>query len=169
VTSPGAAGAVFGVSSWTELWAFRYEHDIRLWEELTPIPNRRSMRIVDSYAGFSGDSPILEPMWKRALDGERLDDALPIYANGKLWAYIDTGEEAQRRAWLGAPEAIQAYYAEQAATLRAGTFRRLHLNEWQEGEEAFIEAAQWDTCVDAELRPMLLTEGRASTSGSTRR
>src|SRR5207244_2778144 len=32
----GAAGAIFGVSSWTELWAFRHEGHIRLWEELTP-------------------------------------------------------------------------------------------------------------------------------------
>lgn len=58
----GAAGAIFGVSSWTELWAFRHEDHVRLWEELTPVPNRRSLRLVDSYAGFTGDSPILEPM-----------------------------------------------------------------------------------------------------------
>lgn len=36
----GNAGAVFGISSWTELWAFRFENHVRLWEELTPIPNR---------------------------------------------------------------------------------------------------------------------------------
>jgi hypothetical protein len=51
----GAAGAVFGISSWTELWAFRFEGHVRLWEELTPIPGRRSLRIVDSYAGFASD------------------------------------------------------------------------------------------------------------------
>ena len=73
----GAAGAIFGVSSWTELWAFRYEGHVRLWEELTPIPNRRSLRIVDSYAGFAGDSPILEPIRQRALAGERLAEELP--------------------------------------------------------------------------------------------
>jgi hypothetical protein len=76
----GAAGGIFGISSWTELWAFRYEGHIRLWEELTPIPNRRSLRIVDSYAGFTGDSPILEPMWSRALAGERIHDTLPTTA-----------------------------------------------------------------------------------------
>jgi len=80
----GAAGAIFGISSWTELWAFRFENHVRLWEELTPIPNRRSLRIVDSYAGFTGDSPILEPMWARAIAGELLDDELPIFANGRL-------------------------------------------------------------------------------------
>jgi len=151
----GSAGAVFGISSWTELWAFRYEDHVRLWEELTPIPNRRSLRIVDSYAGFSGDAPILEPMWNRALAGKRLDDELPIYANGKLCAYIDTGPGAQERAWLGDPAEMAAYYAEQAETLRPGTFARLHLNHWQSGEEAFLTAEDWDAITVADLPPLI--------------
>jgi phage terminase large subunit-like protein len=150
----GAAGAIFGVSSWTELWAFRYEGHVRLWEELTPIPDRRSLRIVDSYAGFAGDSPVLEPMWKRALDGERLHDELPIYANGRLWAFVDQGEEAQLRAWRAAPDERVSYYTEQAASLRPGTFARLHLNHWQSGEEAFVTAEEWDACVDSEATPL---------------
>jgi hypothetical protein len=97
----GAAGATFGITSWTEAWAYRYESAVRLWEELTPIPNRRSLRIVDSYAGFTGDAPVLEPLWQRALGGQRLDDELPIYATGRLWAFLDQGEEAQRRACVG--------------------------------------------------------------------
>jgi phage terminase large subunit-like protein len=151
----GAAGAIFDITSWTELWAFRFEGHVRLWEELTPIPNRRSLRIVDSYAGFSGSSPILEPMWARALAGERLDAELPIYANGRLWAFVDSGEGAQRRAWLGDPKGMAAYYAEQAATLRTGTYNRLHLNAWQSGEEAFITAEEWDACVRDDLTPIL--------------
>ena len=156
----GAAGAIFGVSSWTELWAFRYEGHVRLWEELTPIPTRRSLRIVDSYAGFSGDSPILEPMWARALAGERLDDELPVYANGRLWALVDTGEEAQARAWLGDPADMQGYYTEQAATLRPGTFARLHLNQWQSGEEAFLTGEDWDGCIVPSLAPLRPEQAR---------
>jgi phage terminase large subunit-like protein len=149
----GAAGATFGVSSWTELWAFRHEGHVRLWEELTPIPNRRSLRIVDSYAGFAGDAPVLEPLWQRALDGERDDDELPIYIAGRLWALIDTGGDAQARAWLGDPRGMRDYYREQAETLRPGTFARLHLNQWQSGEEAFLTAQDWDGCVDAAETP----------------
>lgn len=149
----GAAGANFGVSSWTELWAYRDEAHQRLWEELTPVPNRRSLRIVDSYAGITADAPVLEPMWKRALAGERLDDELPIFASGRLWAFVDSGEEAQRRAWLGDPADMAAYYAEQRASLRPSTFSRLHLNRWQTGEESFIEARDWDSIVDLSLAP----------------
>jgi phage terminase large subunit-like protein len=156
----GAAGAIFGVSSWTEIWAFRHEGHHRLWEELTPIPNRRSLRIVDSYAGFTGDSPVLEPLWARALAGERIDQELPIFSTGKLWAYIDQGGEAQRRAWLGDPAEMDAYYAEQAATLRPGTFARLHLNMWQSGEETFITAEEWDGCIRADLMPSAPEEAR---------
>lgn len=151
----GAAGAIFGISSWTELWAFRHEGHVRLFEELTPIPGRRSIRIVDSYAGFAGDSPILEPMWARALGGKRIERKLPIYAAGRLWAFIDQGADAQRRAWRGSSHEFVGYYAEQAATLRPGTFARLHLNQWQSGEEAFVTAEQWDACVDPIATPLL--------------
>ncbi len=151
----GAAGARFGITSWTELWAYRWEQHVRLWEELTPVPNRRSLRIVDSYAGFEGDAPVLEPLWKRALEGQRLDADLPIYCNGKLWAFIDQGEDAQVRAWLGDPAGMDAYYAEQRASLRPGTFARLHLNHWQSGEEAFVTAETYDQCVRRDLRPVV--------------
>jgi phage terminase large subunit-like protein len=144
----GAAGAIFGITSWTELWAFRHEGHVRLWEELTPVPNRRSLRIVDSYAGFSGDSAILEAMWTRALAGERLDEELPVYGNGGLWAYIDQGQEAQARGWLGDPAAMISYYSEQRETLRPGTYARLHENVWQSGEESFVTAEEWDAIVD---------------------
>jgi phage terminase large subunit-like protein len=157
----GAAGAIFGVSSWTELWAFRYEEHVRLWEELTPIPNRRSLRIVDSYAGFAGDSPILEPMWSRALGGERLDDELPVFSNGKLWAFIDQGEEAQERAWLGDPADRESYYEEQRATLRPGTFSRLHLNKWQSGSESYVTAEDWDAITSEYTVPHLEPSVRA--------
>lgn len=151
----GAAGAIFAVTSWTELWAFRFEGHVRLWEELTPIPGRRSLRIVDSYAGFTGDAPVLEPLWGRALAGTRLGDELPVYANGKVWAFIDQGVEAQQRAWLTDDGERDGYYVEQAASLRPGTFARLHLNAWQSGEEAFVTAQDWDSCVVAGLTPLL--------------
>ena len=150
----GSAGATFGATAWTELWAYRHESHVRLWEELTPIPTRRGLRIVDSYAGFNGDSPVLEKLWARALAGDRRTGDLPVWTNGRLWAYIDQGEAAQHRGWLGDPGDMEAYYAEQRETLRPGTFNRLHLNQWQSGEEVFINSEEWDVCVSEELRPM---------------
>jgi phage terminase large subunit-like protein len=154
----GAAGARFGITSWTELWAFRHESHIRLYEELTPIPNRRSLRIIDSSAGFSGDAPVLEPIWNRAISGERVSDNLPIFNDGRLWAFIDQGEEAQRRGWLGDPAEMAGYYDEQRRSLRPGTFERLHLNRWASGEEAFVTAPQWDATMVEESPPLEVTE-----------
>ena len=131
-----------------------------MWEELTPIPNRRSLRLVDSYAGFAGDAPVLEPLWARALSGERLDDDLPIYGAGRLWALIDQGEEARARYWLGDPAEMEAYYSEQRASLRPGTYARLHENRWASGEEAFLTAEDWDGCVVAGLAPLLPEHAR---------
>jgi phage terminase large subunit-like protein len=143
----GSAGGRFGITSFTELWAYRHEAHVRLFEELTPNPNRRSLRIVDSYAGFAGDAPVLEPLWQRAVSGERISEDMPIFTDGKLWAFIDQGHSAQERAWLGDdPEEMAEYYAEQARSLRPGTYNRLHLNQWQSAEEAFVTAELWDAC-----------------------
>jgi phage terminase large subunit-like protein len=38
---------------------------------------------------------------------------------------------------------MDVYYQEQRETLRPGTFARLHLNLWQQGEEAFLTAEDW--------------------------
>ena len=97
----GSAGARFGITSWTELWAYRHEAHIRLWEELTPNPNRRSLRIVDSYAGFEGDAPVLRPLWNGPSPASRYPRTRRSSRLAASGRYIDSGEEAQRRAWLG--------------------------------------------------------------------
>ncbi|MEK6273359.1 MAG: hypothetical protein AABM42_12070 [Actinomycetota bacterium] len=48
---------------------------------------------------------------------------------------------------------METYYAEQRASLRPGTYNRLHLNQWQSGQEAFVTAEQWDACVHPAARP----------------
>ena len=58
-------------------------------------------------------------MWQRALAGEQLNDELPFFANGKLWAFLDVGEEAQRRACVGHPAELRAL--EPAVTARASS------------------------------------------------
>ncbi len=55
---------------------------------------------------------------------------------------------------------MAGYYEEQAATLRPGSFARLHLNRWQSGEEAFVTAEDWDACVDPSLKPLLPEQAR---------
>ena len=67
----GAAGSNHGLTVWDELWGYRSENARRLWDELTPVPTRaNSLRLIVSYAGFTGESTLLEELIERGLSGE---------------------------------------------------------------------------------------------------
>lgn len=147
----GQAGPNQGWSSWTELWAFTSESSRRLWEELTSVPTRRnSVRFVDTYAGFEGESDLLFSLYKLAVgpdehpegQGERLHPDLPLYGNraARVFAYWD---HEPRMPWQTAE-----YYAAQRRSLRPNTYLRLHENRWTTSESVFITPVLWDPCVD---------------------
>ena len=147
----GAAGANFATVSFTELWGFVYEENQRLYDELTPIPGD-CLRIVDSYAGFDGESELLQAVWDRGVSGGRVSDDWPIYQVGRQLSYVHQGEDAQRRCWRFPESEREPYYKEQRATLRPNAYRRLHLNEWVSAESAFIQPEAWDALIDPDWR-----------------
>ena len=56
----GAAGSNHGLVSYDELLGLHSESSTRLWEELTPVPTRKSsIRFITTYAGFEGESKLL--------------------------------------------------------------------------------------------------------------
>src|SRR5437763_14512183 len=64
----GAAGSNHGFISYDELWAYVSESSTRLWEELTPVPTRKtSVRFISTYAGFEGESELLMNLYKQAV------------------------------------------------------------------------------------------------------
>lgn len=161
----GEAGSNPTATFWSELWGYTSEDSLRLWDELTPVPTRpRSIRFVETYAGFEDESSLLKDLWDLAKRGRQLTiddmpswpgpegkedwagDLLPLWRNdrARLFAYIDTGEIARRMPWQ-TPE----YYAVQAEGLRDKTFRRLHLNEWTTSLSAFVQIEWWDSCLAA--------------------
>jgi phage terminase large subunit-like protein len=142
----GAAGANQGLSSFDELWGYISERSRRLYEELTPVPTRKnSIRFITTYAGFEGESELLEDLYKQGLKGERIFDDLPVYVNGDLFMYWD---HEPRMSWQ-----TEAYYESQRTQLRPNTFFRLHCNQWVSGESSFFDMDKWDNCVDAEHKP----------------
>jgi phage terminase large subunit-like protein len=67
----GAAGANPTIVCFDELWAYTSERSRRLWDELVPVPTRKvSVRLTTTYAGFEGESELLEQLYKRGLRGE---------------------------------------------------------------------------------------------------
>jgi phage terminase large subunit-like protein len=159
-----AAGSRHALAIFDELWKYDSESAQRLYDELTAIPTLDfSMRLVVSMAGFEGESKTLKALYDRAMSGKRILEDVPVFRNGSLFAYWDSGLEARRMPWLQGEKGA-AYYAEQALALRPGQFRRYHLNEWTAGSEAFVTAEQWDGCVSPARRPFLLGDKQVSGS-----
>ncbi len=159
VDAAGNAGSNHLSASHTEAWGIVYENGIRAYEELTPPPGFSyglpCLRIADSYAGFEGESITWHSLVDRGLAGERVSDEWPIFLNGGLLLFHMDGPEAQDRCFRGTPTQAATYYAEQAASLRPGTFERLHLNKRTTGSESFIPIEAWDACIDPAARPQL--------------
>ena len=61
-----AAGANPNIIVRDELWGATSERSRRLWDELPPPPTRQiALRLVVTYAGFEGESALLEGLYKR--------------------------------------------------------------------------------------------------------
>lgn len=164
----GEAGSNPSLTLWTELWGYCSEASKRLWSEMTPSPTRpMSMRWVETYAGFEGESELLEGLYNlgkeegRQLTAGELgdlsafaeapnpDSLIPVWINDRagLFMYWDTGEQARRMPWQQGDWGAD-YYGKQEETLPPNQFRRLHLNEWVGSEGEFVPIAWWDACLD---------------------
>jgi phage terminase large subunit-like protein len=156
--APGASGANHLTASHTEAWAVIYESGVRMWEELTPPPGKTSglpcLRIADSYAGFENESKTWHELIDRGVNGEQVSKTWPIYQAGGLLLFHATGEEARERCYRGSKEEAEAYYKDQAASLRPNTFIRMHGNERTTGESAFVTPEAWQACYSPEVKPI---------------
>ena len=129
-----------------EIWGFTSESAQRLYEEVCPTPTRKpSVRMVTSYAGFSGESTLLENLVKRGESGVEI--AKDLYTQPGLIAFISHERIApwQSETWL--EEARKA--------TRPSAFMRQYENRFTSGETNFIDMADYDLCVDPDARPVL--------------
>ena len=158
----GAAGARHSLVVFDELWGYQSENAARLYEELTPPPTEENAWVlVVTYAGFTGESKLLETMYQRGLAGTRVDPELEVYeADGLFMFWSQTGRQEWQTGAVGA-----RYYAEQGRSLRPATFARLHRNEWVSAESKFFAAELWDACVDPTRTPILSNPGLQVTVG----
>lgn len=167
----GEAGSNPVLTLWTELWGFVDKAALRFWAEMAPSPTRPfSMRFIETYAGFVGESELLEGLYESVVvNGRQLtvrdlrealgpdyeegcfteavndDDLVPIYVKGRMCAYWDSGEKARRMPWQKGDHGAN-YYATEANSQTEAQYRRLHLNEWVSAESEFIPIELWDAC-----------------------
>ncbi len=159
----GEAGSNHGLTVWDELWGFVSERDRLLYEELTPVPTRlNSIRFISTYAGWSGQSKLLEGLYHEIFDDNDevkpgvtrpLGDDLPCYARGNLFVYWD---HQPRMPWQ-----VPAYYESQRQQLRANTYLRIHENRWVSNESSLFDMDKWDACVDPGHHPPMPNKGIA--------
>lgn len=149
----GSAGSNPGLTVWSEMWGYRQRHQERLWSEMTIPPTRwgHAIRLVESYAGYSGESHTLENLYRLGTeDGVRHPafPDIPVYVNpnARMYCYWDQGDEARRMPWQ-TPE----YYAEEASTLLPSEFRRIHMNFWVDPVQKAIPVEWWDRCNITEI------------------
>lgn len=143
----GEAGGNDDLIVYSELHGWKSKAHIRMWAEMTLSPTKfgNSQRWIDTYAGYEGESPILENLYKVGVNnGTRVWDDLEVYIN----------EQAKMlTVWVTKPmlpwqlgEAGQAYYTEEAEHLTPNEYARMHLNQWSTSEDVFVPFEWWLAC-----------------------
>lgn len=137
----GEAGGNADRLIFSELWGWKNEAAKRMWTEQTLSPTKfgKSQRWVETYAGFDGESPILEQLYDTAVkNGERIDSDIELYRSGSILALWNT---QPRLEWQ-----TDAYYASEAGILPPSEFNRVHRNQWSRSSEAFVPVEWFDAC-----------------------
>jgi phage terminase large subunit-like protein len=141
-----AAGANPTIVCFDELWGYVSERSRRLWDEMIMSPARKiSARLTVSYAGFVGESVLLEELYKR---GIKLPEVAPsLHAgDGMLFAWhTEPIARWQTPLWI----------EEMRRSLRPNAFARMIENQFVSAESQFVDMGSWDACVQASLTPTL--------------
>lgn len=143
----GEAGGNDDLIVYSELHGWKSKAHQRMWSEMTLSPTKfgNSQRWIDTYAGYEGESPILENLYDIGVTkGVQVWDDLEVYTN-----------DAARMltCWVTKPmlpwqlnEDGQAYYIEEEAHLTPSEFNRMHRNKWSSSEDVFVPYEWWTAC-----------------------
>lgn len=142
---------------WTEAWGAMGNRAELLWSEATLSPTRsgQSFKFIESYAGFNGESLILERLYEGIIKGGAAHPAaLELFTNGSSIGYWCTRRYLD---WQQDPE----YYRQQALEKTPEEFGRQHNNQWASASEAFIPIEWWDACRVNSMEPLRPQQGIA--------
>lgn len=145
VNAAGHAGANPTLTEFTELWGATTEEAKRLWTETTTPPNLmgKSFRWVDSYAGYEGESEVLEGIYDSGVThGVRCDDEYDFFYENKAARQFTMWNETPRLPWQ-----TPTYYASEEQTLTSiSEYLRVHRNQWATSSSPFVPPEWWDAC-----------------------
>jgi phage terminase large subunit-like protein len=146
----GAAGSNPTLSVFDELWTYVSEASHRLWDEQIPPPTRKvAARLTVTYAGYEGESELLESLYKRGIKGTEI--APNLYQQPGLLMYWSHD--------CVAPWQTSEWKEQMRGQLRANAYLRLIENKWVTSESSFVEMEWFDACVDEKRSPVLQDRG----------
>jgi hypothetical protein len=117
---------------------------------MVPVPIRRiSVRLTVTYAGFEGESELLEGLYKRGLQGELIARALHRQPGLLMFWSHEPVATWQTPEWI----------EQMRGQLRTNAFLRLIENRWVTSESTFVPIEWFNACVDSELTPELAHPG----------
>ena len=137
-----AAGSNPTVSCFDELWAYSTLRSARLFDEMVPPPTRKiACRLTVTYAGFEGESKLLENLYRRGLQLPLVGKDL--YAGDGLLLFWSHEPIApwQDLVWLN----------QMRRSLPPSQYLRMIENRFVTSEGCFIEMSAWDKCVNKYL------------------
>ena len=141
----GEAGGNDDLTVFSELWGWRHKSHQDMWVEMTISPTRfgQAQRWIDTYAGFEGDSPILEKLYKQVVNQEnhiKIPHNQECYSHGGIFSTWVTKHHL--------PYQPKPYYDAERVALTEEQFSRMHENQWITSKNAFISIGWWDDCAD---------------------
>jgi phage terminase large subunit-like protein len=145
----GEAGGNADMVVFSELWGAHQEAQRRMWTEATIPPNKhgKSQRLIETYAGFSGESILLEQLYETGVKkGERLewagefDPPLEVFRNESA-QMLCMWNTTPRMPWQS-----ESYYRAESAVLTPNEFLRVHRNQWVSSSSAFVPLEWWVAC-----------------------
>lgn len=143
----GEAGGNDDMIVYSELWGWKSKAHQRMWSEMTLSPTKwgNSQRWIDTYAGITGESPILEQLYETGVkQGRQLDPA----DMGGAEVYVNDAAK-MLAVWVTKPMfpwQTAEYYAQEHGLLTDSEFDRIHGNKWANSQEVFIPTQWWDAC-----------------------
>ena len=133
----GAAGAHPVISCFDEAWAYTSERSRRLWDEMCVVPTRKiSCRLTTTYAGFEGESELLEQLYHRGLAQPEIGPDLHS-GDGLLMYWTHQ---------VQAPWQTEAWVETMRHSLRPNAFLRMIENRFVSSEETFVPLEAWEAC-----------------------
>lgn len=144
----GEAGGNSDLIVYSELHGWSSKAHQRMWSEMTLSPNKfgRSRRIIDTYSGYVGESPILEMLYQSVVKPEfqLWGEDWEVYVNPSARLFA-TWVTRWHLPWQ-VSENGRAYYAEESHQLTPNEFSRLHQNQWVTSQSVFVPGEWWDAC-----------------------